>query len=194
MNLHMLVYLAVVQQMSKPALERFLHLLKEKDVRLRTPSESLLPAEISVYGFGLPETRFLKRLKKKFQPVWELLETGTLLREDTAIILRYLQIEGLLDIRKGEPKPETPTEEEPGHLFADERPQTIQDTDKKAKNDKKAKAAQRAKMRPKTSPRKKRRREEALPSDLLPLVVAMPLPPKHIDKTLASIVIAPHLL
>ena len=190
MNLHMLVYLAVSQQMSKPALERFLEILQDKEVRLAENAKALLPAELSVYGFGGAEERFLKRLKKKYQPVWELLETGTLLREDTAIFLRYLQVEGLLEIRQGNPKPEQPAESS-DPVFLDAIQEKPQNTENKRKT---PPVRSKSTARPKTAPRKKRRRLEPLPTDVHPLVVCMPLPPRVSAEVTDSVVIAPQLL
>jgi len=190
MNLHMLVYLAVSQQLSKPALERFLEILQDKDVRLSPSSNALLPADLSTYGFGIAEERFLKRLKNKFQPVWELLETGTLLREDTAIFLRYLQVEGLLEIRKGTPKPEQPAENN-DPVFLEASPSPIQASEN---NKKKSNRTPKPTARIKTGSRKKQRRLEPLPTDLHPLVVAIPLTPRGDSELSESIIVAPKLL
>ena len=88
--------------------ERFLELLGDKEVRLKDRDDGLLPAPLEVYGFGPAEKRFLSRLNQQFTPIWELLETGALLRENTATLLRYLQVEGLLEVRQARPRPAEP--------------------------------------------------------------------------------------
>ena len=183
MDMHMLVFLAVSQQLTKKVRERFLELLNGKDVRLKDCGDGLLPAPLEVYGFGPAEKRFLSRLNQQFQPIWELLESGALLRDDTATLLRYLQVEGLLEVRKGTPRPEPEPE---GEATLD--PEKLQDFKSKEKLPVSAKP-----RRPKTGPRKKTRRLEPLPSDVHPLVVCMPGPPQPVTEPLPSMIIAPQI-
>jgi hypothetical protein len=183
MHMHMLVFLAVSQQLTKKVRERFLELLSGKEVRLKASADALLPAPLEVYGFGPAEKRFLTRLSQQFQPIWELLETGALLRDSTATLLRYLQVEGLLDVRKGKPRAE-PEPEGEAALDA-EKIQTLKSKEKMPSLKKP--------RRPKTKPRKKARRLEPLPSEVHPLVICMPGPPRALAQPLASVILSSQL-
>ena len=76
MHMHMLVFLAVSQQLTKKVRERFLELLSGKEVRLKDCGDDLLPAPLEVYGFGPAEKRFLTRLNQQYQPIWECSRAG----------------------------------------------------------------------------------------------------------------------
>ena len=183
MHMHMLVFLAVSQQLTAKVRERFLELLGDKEVRLKDRDDGLLPAPLEVYGFGPAEKRFLSRLNQQFTPIWELLETGALLRENTATLLRYLQVEGLLEVRQARPRPAEPDPAAEAELAA-EKLQRLKKNGKKEGS---------ALKKPKTAPRKKTRRLEALPSDVHPLVICMPGPPQPEAAPLPSVILAPEL-
>lgn len=111
---HAVVFLAVRQQMGEQSRENWLEAAREVQVRLVPPGgvpaegaivDNLgLPAPPANYGFGAPEERFLQRLLMGFESVVDLAETGTLPRDEMAVLLRYLEVIGRLQRRPIPPK------------------------------------------------------------------------------------------
>ncbi len=99
LNIHTVIYLAVRQQMGPEARRAFVEDMKGREVRLRAPPQSPLPAPLAQYGFGPPEERFLQRLASGWQQLEDLAETGTLPKGEMAVLLRYLELSGRLDAR-----------------------------------------------------------------------------------------------
>jgi hypothetical protein len=99
LNIHMVVYLAVSQQMGPQSREAWIENARSREVLLKGTAEHLLPAPLEAYGFGPPEERFLRRIVSSFQHVEDLAETGTLPRDEMAVLLRYLQLSERLEIR-----------------------------------------------------------------------------------------------
>lgn len=104
LNIHTVIFLAVRQQMGPHSREVFLEEMKGKEVRLRAPPESPLPAPLPQYGFGPPEDRFLQRLASGWQQLEDLAETGTLPSGEMAVLMRYLELCGRLDARVPPPR------------------------------------------------------------------------------------------
>ena len=106
---HAVIFLAVRQQMGEQSRENWLEAARDLQVRLVPPGgvpaegatvENLgLPAPPLHYGFGAPEERFLQRLLTGFESVVDLAETGTLPRDEMAVLLRYLEVVGRLQRR-----------------------------------------------------------------------------------------------
>jgi len=111
---HAVIFLAVRQQMGEQSRENWLEAARDLQVRLVPPGgvpaegatvEHLgLPAPPLNYGFGAPEERFLQRLLMGFESVVDLAETGTLPRDEMAVLLRYLEVIGRLQRRPIPPK------------------------------------------------------------------------------------------
>lgn len=111
---HAVIFLAVRQQMGEQSRENWLEAARDLQVRLVPPGgipaegavvENLgLPAPPLNYGFGAPEERFLQRLLSGFESVADLAETGTLPRDEMAVLLRYLEVIGRLQRRPIPPK------------------------------------------------------------------------------------------
>lgn len=101
------IYLAVRQQMGEQTREAFLDAARLEQVRVvaADPANSGLPAPVANYGFGPPEERFLQRVLNTWENVAELAETGTLPREEMAVLLRYLEVVGRLQRRAIPPAP-----------------------------------------------------------------------------------------
>lgn len=117
---HSVIFLAVRQQMGEETREAWLEAARHEQVRLVPPGPPLvagavvdnagLPVSLDKYGFGAPEERFLQRILAGFESVAELAETGTLPRDDMAVLLRYLEVIGRLKRRPIPPVvPRTPT-------------------------------------------------------------------------------------
>lgn len=106
---HAVIFLAVRQQMGEQSREGWLDAARTEQVRLVPPGG--VPAEGAVvdnlglpgppanFGFGAPEERFLQRLLAGFESVVDLGETGTLPRDEMAVLLRYLEVIGRLQRR-----------------------------------------------------------------------------------------------
>jgi hypothetical protein len=111
---HAVIFLAVRQQMGEQSRENWLEAARDLQVRLVPPGgipaegavvEHLgLPAPPVNFGFGAPEERFLQRLLMGFESVVDLAETGTLPRDEMAVLLRYLEVIGRLQRRPIPPK------------------------------------------------------------------------------------------
>ncbi len=111
---HAVIFLAVRQQMGEQSRENWLEAARDLQVRLVPPGgipaegavvENLgLPAPPLNFGFGAPEERFLQRLLMGFESVVDLAETGTLPRDEMAVLLRYLEVIGRLQRRPIPPK------------------------------------------------------------------------------------------
>lgn len=99
LNVHAVIYLAVQQQMGPQSREAWLESMKHNDVKLRAGSDAPLPAPLADYNFGPPEERFLLRLASDFHGVDHLAETGTLPRDEMAVLLRYVELIGRLETR-----------------------------------------------------------------------------------------------
>lgn len=104
LNIHTVVFLAVRQQMGPEARRAFVEAMRSQEVRLRAPPDKPLPAPLAAYGFGPPEDRFLQRIASGWQHVEDLAETGTLPADDMAVLLRYLELCGRLDVRQHQPE------------------------------------------------------------------------------------------
>ncbi|MBM4280341.1 MAG: hypothetical protein FJ137_06130 [Deltaproteobacteria bacterium] len=113
---HGVVFLAVRQQTDEELREAVLESARHEQVRLvdpglavvdpeRLPANLGLPALPAAYGFGPPEERFLARLLVGWESVADLAETGTLPRDEMAVLLRYLDFIGRLQRRPMEPPP-----------------------------------------------------------------------------------------
>lgn len=106
---HAVIFLAVRQQMGEQSREGWLEAARGEQVRLMPPGgmppegttvEHLgLPGAPQNFGFGAPEERFLHRLLAGFESVVDLAETGTLPRDEMAVLLRYLEVIGRLQRR-----------------------------------------------------------------------------------------------
>ena len=106
---HAVIFLAVRQQMGEQSREGWLEAARGEQVRLMPPGgmppegttvEHLgLPGAPQNFGFGAPEERFLQRLLTSFESVVDLAETGTLPRDEMAVLLRYLEVIGRLQRR-----------------------------------------------------------------------------------------------
>jgi hypothetical protein len=100
LNIHAVLFLAVRQQLGKQARVGFMQALAQREIRLsQSAPEGLLPAPLACYDFGPPEERFLTRLAGGFTSVDDLANTGTLPIEEMAVLLRYLELVGLLEAR-----------------------------------------------------------------------------------------------
>jgi hypothetical protein len=129
---HAVVFLAVRQQMGEQSREHWLDAARGVQLRL-VPAGGVpaagagvenagLPAPLSAYGFGPPEERFLQRLLGGFESVASLSETGTLPRDEMAVLLRYLEVIGRLQRRPIPAKPApTPPPASPPTAQAPER-------------------------------------------------------------------------
>ncbi len=121
---HAVIFLAVRQQMGEQSRENWLEAARGEQVRLVPPGGSPpegadssrplaenfgLPAPPQNFGFGPPEERFLQRLLAGFEGVVELQDTGTLPREEMAVLLRYLEVIGRLHRRPVPKRAPTPT-------------------------------------------------------------------------------------
>ncbi len=117
---HAVIFLAVRQQMGEQSREHWLDAARGVQLRLvpagGTPAVGAgvenagLPAPLAAYGFGPPEDRFLQRLLGGFESIASLSETGTLPRDEMAVLLRYLELIGRLQRRPipVQPTPTTP--------------------------------------------------------------------------------------
>lgn len=115
LDAHGVIFLAVRQQMGEQQREGWLENARNDQVRLVVPGSAGgsaggapapanvehagLPAPLAHYGFGAPEERFLQRILLGFESVAELAETGTLPRDEMAVLLRYLEVVGRLQRR-----------------------------------------------------------------------------------------------
>lgn len=108
LDAHGVIFLAVRQQMGEQTREAWLEQARGEQVKLVPPASSAvggsvenagLPAPLSHFGFGAPEERFLQRILAGFESVAELAETGTLPRDEMAVLLRYLEVVGRLQRR-----------------------------------------------------------------------------------------------
>ncbi len=116
---HAVIFLAVRQQMGEQSREAWLEAARNEAVRLVPPGgipaegaavdNAGLPAPLANYGFGAPEERFLQRILLGFESVADLGETGTLPRDEMAVLLRYLEVIGRLQRRPVAPKAQIPT-------------------------------------------------------------------------------------
>ena len=111
LDAHSVIFLAVRQQMGEQSREAWFETTRGEQVQLvppgPRPQENCgLPAPLASFGFGAPEERFLQRLLAGFEAVSELAETGTLPRDEMAVLLRYLEVIGRLQRR---PLPPAPT-------------------------------------------------------------------------------------
>ncbi|MDP2341379.1 MAG: hypothetical protein Q8O67_10495 [Deltaproteobacteria bacterium] len=99
LDAHGVIFLAVRQQMGEQAREAWYEAARLEQVRLVPPGpydNAGLPAPLAQFGFGAPEERFLQRLLAGFESVGELADTGTLPRDEMAVLLRYLEVVGRL--------------------------------------------------------------------------------------------------
>jgi len=106
---HAVIFLAVRQQMGEQSREVWLDGARGDQVRLvppggappegQTPENLGLPAPPPNFGFGAPEERFLVRVLSGFESVVDLSDTGTLPRDEMAVLLRYLEVIGRLQRR-----------------------------------------------------------------------------------------------
>ncbi len=130
LDIHAVIFLAVRQQMSKDARAQWLAAAKDKEVRLRPTTrsgdkqgaEALLPAPLAVFGFGPPEERFLQRILAGHEKVVDLQETGTLPRDEMAVLLRYLELVERLEIRPIGAKPQPPPHFPDDDVFSSSAP------------------------------------------------------------------------
>ena len=116
---HAVIFLAVRQQMGEQAREMWLEGARGEQVKLVPPggpfggdnTDNLgLPAPLANFGFGPPEERFLQRVLNGWENVVEIAETGTLPRDEMAVLLRYLEVIGRLQRRPiPAPLPRIPT-------------------------------------------------------------------------------------
>lgn len=116
LDMYVVVYLSMRQQMTTEQRAAWLQKYRTQEVRLRLPDAALknqksnrtdksektdkpelLPAALSLYGFGTPEERFLQRLYSDWQPVPIMVDTGTLASEEAIVLLAYLEKIGRLD-------------------------------------------------------------------------------------------------
>ena len=103
---HGVIYLAIRQQMGEQAREAWIESARQEQVRLVVPDNLFdparpadphgLPTALAHYGFGAPEERFLQRIVAGWESVVELADTGTLPRDEMAVLLRYLEVIGRL--------------------------------------------------------------------------------------------------
>lgn len=100
LDIHAVIYLAVRQQMGPSSREALLESLAGKEIHSPFSPEQPLPAPLKEFEFGPPEERFLRRVCSGWQSVNDLKETGTLPAEDMAVMLRFLQLIGRLDVRE----------------------------------------------------------------------------------------------
>lgn len=118
LDAHAVIFLAIRQQMGEQAREAYLERVRNEQVRLVPPGAPPggygvddvvpnfgLPASLDGYGFGPPEERFLQRLLVNWVGVVDLAETGTLPRDEMAVLLRYLEVVGRLKRRQPPPAP-----------------------------------------------------------------------------------------
>lgn len=98
LHVHAVIFMALRQQLDESAREAWLASLAGKFVGLRE-RDGGLPAPLAVYGFGAAEERFVARLAAGAESVEVLGDTGTLPREEMAVLLRYLDVLGRLDVR-----------------------------------------------------------------------------------------------
>jgi hypothetical protein len=103
---HAVVFLAIRQQTGPQAREAWLDAARQEQVRVVRPDDAGavvehlgLPAPLASYGFGPSEERFLSRIVAGFESVVDLAETGTLPRDEMAVLLRYLEVIGRLQRR-----------------------------------------------------------------------------------------------
>jgi hypothetical protein len=132
LDAHAVIFLAVRQQMGEQAREAWLDSVRTEQIRLVVPGNPFdgpkpadhtgLPAALSSYGFGAPEERFLQRLLQGWESVADLADTGTLPRDEMAVLLRYLEVVGRLQRRLPPPPPplKEPTFEPLDPLSAEE--------------------------------------------------------------------------
>ncbi len=119
---HAVIFLAVRQQLGEQAREAWLESARGEQVKLVAPGGPFggdtidnlgLPAPLANFGFGPPEERFLQRVLNGWENVVEIAETGTLPRDEMAVLLRYLEVIGRLQRRPIPPPavalPRTPT-------------------------------------------------------------------------------------
>jgi hypothetical protein len=111
---HGVIYLAIRQQMGEQAREAWLESARGEQVRVVVPEgpvdparppEHGLPTAPANYGFGTPEERFLQRVVAGWESVVDLADTGTLPRDEMAVLLRYLEVIGRLQRRPIPPPP-----------------------------------------------------------------------------------------
>jgi hypothetical protein len=125
LDVHVLLYLAQKGQLPPAILNEWLEPLLELEVRI-ADGQDALPTTLQAYGFGPPEQRFLERLRLGWQGVADLIETGTLPREQMALMLYHLDKLSRLE-RRVPPPPEpveiTPPPQEAPPVFADPPPQ-----------------------------------------------------------------------
>jgi hypothetical protein len=107
LDIHAVIYLAIRQQMGPEARALYLEGARDMEIRLLGEPTKLLPSPLPAYGFGPPEERFLQRIVGGWQKVKELAETGTLPREEMAVLLRYLEFVRRLDKRPAAAVPES---------------------------------------------------------------------------------------
>ena len=140
LDIHAVIYLAIRQQMGPDSRAAYLEAAREMEVKLRADPAKILPSPLAVYGFGAPEERFLRRIVGGWQKVKELADTGTLPREEMAVLLRYLEFvkrlekrvmaavpEGLDDVfgSSGEGSPAAKSAALPEPAPLPERPSTV---------------------------------------------------------------------
>lgn len=131
LDIHAVIFLAVRQQMGPESREAWLDAARHQEVSAEGFGEMPLPAPPAVYNFGPPEERFLVRLAAGFESLERLAETGTLPRDEMAVLLRYLQLLGRLQMRPAPKAPATvdnaalasSTEED---VFSTARPPRVQ--------------------------------------------------------------------
>lgn len=111
MDPHAVAFLAVTQQMDDAARDAWLLGAAGQEVRGTKAADELLPAPAAVFGFGPPEQRFLRRICADWAPVDDLAETGTLPPGEMAVLLRYLELIGRIELRKEQPRVQEPTAE-----------------------------------------------------------------------------------
>jgi hypothetical protein len=97
LDLHAVIYLAVRQQMGPALREAWLDGARDVLVRARPVDGQVLPAPAAVYGFTTAEERVLSRLAAGYVSVTDLVDTGTLPRDELAVLLRYLERMGRLE-------------------------------------------------------------------------------------------------
>lgn len=108
LNAHAVTFLALRQRMGPSMREAYFDELDQVEVRL-PEGDPGLPAPLEEYEFGTPEERFLTRLASGWQDPRDLVDTGTLPKDEMCVLLRYLDLIGRLQTQPAErdaPPPE----------------------------------------------------------------------------------------
>ena len=106
MDIYAVIFLAVREHLGPAGRASYLESLDDKQVRC---GPDPLPAPAEAFGFGPSELKFLERLASGWQSVSDLVQTGSLPDGDVAVLLRFLDLLGHVQIeaKKRAPRPIT---------------------------------------------------------------------------------------